>query len=155
MGLEQFWKEARSKIAHHECVPISTIMTADVITLQRTDTIRDALQIFQEHRLRHVVVVDEEQKVRGVFTKRDLLNLNKVPLDRMIMSVATPDVITGDIHQCTRQIAAQMLEHKIGCVPIVSNAQGPQSIAGIVTEADFVKAFALGTACSCGAMNDA
>lgn len=154
MSLEQFWQDARSKIQHHQCVSISTIMTPDVITLQRTDTIRDAIEIFKTHRVRHVVIVDEEQKVRGIFTKRDLLNLSQVSSDRMIMSVATSDVITGGIHQCIRQIASMMLEHKIGCVPIVSNAQGPYSIAGIVTEADFVTAFALGTSCSCGAMSD-
>lgn len=155
MALEQFWLDARSKIQHHQCVSISTIMTSDVITLQRTDTIRDAIELFKIYRIRHVVVIDEEQKVRGVFTKRDLINLSKVPLDRMIMSVATPDVFTGGIHQCTRQVATMMLENKIGCVPIVSNAQGANSLAGIVTEADFVKAFALGTSCSCGAMSDA
>ena len=45
--------------------------------------------------------------------------------------------------------ASLMLDNQIGCVPIISGSQGAKN-AGIVTEADFVKNFALGTACGCG-----
>lgn len=155
MTLDQFWKEARSQIADKRCIPISEIMTDSVITIQRTDSIRTAVDILKTHRLRHLVVVDEANQVRGVFTKRDLLNLGSGSLDRMMMSVATASVITGGMHQCIRQIASLMLDNQIGCVPIISGSQGAKTIAGIVTEADFVKAFALGTACGCGAMKNA
>ena len=68
MSLEQLRQDARSKIQHHQCVSISVIMTPDVITLQRTDTIRDAIEIFRI--VCGVVIVDEEQKFGNIHQTR-------------------------------------------------------------------------------------
>lgn len=148
--LNQFWKSAKRKLDAHQCAPISSIMTADVITLNRQSTLQDALMLFREHRLRHLVVVDEQTEIQGIFTKRDLIAVEGPGLDRSIVSVANTEVQTVDQNACIRHVATLMLTHKIGCVPIVS---GNKRLVGIVTEADFVRAFALNTRCGCGVMN--
>jgi len=148
--LNQFWKEAKRKLEAHQCAPISSMMTADVITLTRKSTIKEALQLFREHKLRHLVLVDDNYDVQGIFTKRDLIAVEGAGLDRSIVSVANTEVQTVDKNACIRHVATLMLTHKIGCVPIVS---GKQRLEGIVTESDFVRAFALSTRCGCGVMN--
>ena len=151
--MNRFWKAAKIKLDQHQCAPISSLMTSEVITLDRTSTLKDALRLFREHSLRHLVVVDEQKQVQGVFTKRDLLGVEGGGLDRSIVSVVNDTVLTARKTACVREVAQTLLERKIGCVPIVEQGAGKEVLVGIVTEADFVRAFALTTRCSCGAMN--
>lgn len=148
--LNHFWKSAKRQLDAHQCAPISSIMTPDVITLNRQSTLQDALTLFREHRLRHLVVVDAQTEIQGIFTKRDLLSVEGAGLNRSIVSVANSEVYTATTSTCIRSVATLMLHHKIGCVPIVSE---DKRLVGIVTEADFVRAFALTTQCQCGVMN--
>ncbi len=150
--MKRFWKAAKIKIDKHQCAPISSLMTHEVISLPRDGKLHEALRIFREHRLRHLVVVDEQQQICGVFTKRDLLSVEGAGLNRPIMSVANEEVYRADQSTCIRKVAEMMLDHKIGCVPITQSSAGKESLVGIVTESDFVRAFAMSTRCSCGAL---
>lgn len=150
--MTRFWKAAKIKLDQHQCAPISSLMTHEVISLPRDAKLQEALRIFREHRLRHLVVVDEQNQIGGVFTKRDLLSVERAGLNRPIMSVANETVHSADQSTCIRKIAEMMLEYKIGCVPITKAEAGKNSLVGIVTESDFVRAFAMSTRCSCGAL---
>lgn len=151
--LNHFWQMAKRRIAQHQCAPISSIMTPDVITLSRQSTLQDALQMFREHNLRHLVIVNNRHHVQGIFTKRDLLAVQKGGLDRSIATVANSLVHTSEALTCIREVAQKMLQYKIGCVPIVEHRDNADTLVGIVTESDFVRAFALTTQCECGVMN--
>ena len=151
--LNQFWKTAKSRLGQHQCAPISAIMTPDVITLSRQSTLQEALHMFREHNLRHLVVVSRRHHVEGIFTKRDLLAVEKGGLERSVVTVANSLVRTTEAQTCIREVAQMMLEYTIGCVPIVERLDNIDKLVGIVTESDFVKAFALTTQCECGVMN--
>ena len=151
--LNQFWKTAKSRLGQHQCAPISAIMISDVITLSRQSTLQEALQMFREHNLRHLVVVNNHRHVQGIFTKRDLLAVEKGGLNRSVVTVANSFVRTANAETCIREVAQMMLQYKIGCVPIVDHLGDTGKLVGIVTESDFVRAFALTTQCECGVMN--
>ncbi len=152
--MERFWKAAQIKIAQHQCAAISSIMTPNVITLSPTSRLQEALVVFRTHRLRHLVVADEHNQVRGIFTKRDMISVEGGGLNRPITTVANEHVHVVQRTACIRSVAEMMLEHKIGCVPVVETQGAKEVLVGIVTESDFVRAFALSTRCNCGAMND-
>ena len=52
---------------------IKDIMTRDPFTISPTDTIQDALLFIQEKRVGALPVVDEERKLKGILSVRDLL----------------------------------------------------------------------------------
>ena len=148
----QSW-DGKSMLGQQECVPISSMMIPKVITLDRNSTLRDALRLFRVHKLRHLVVVNEKMHVQGIFTKRDLLAVEGPGLDRTIVSVANTEVRTAYLNTCIRVVAQTMLHHKIGCMPIVDESTSYLTLVGIVTEADFVRAFAFTADCGCEAMH--
>ena len=149
----QSWEEDNGVLGQHECITISSIMIPKVITLDRNSTLRDALRLFRTHNLRHLVVVNEKMHVQGIFTKRDLLAVEGPGLDRSIVSVANTEVRTAYPDTCIRVVAQTMLHHKIGCMPIVDASTTHRVLVGIVTEADFVRSFALTAQCVCGVMH--
>ena len=140
-------------LGQNECVPIASMMISKVITLDRNSTLRDALRLFRTHNLRHLVVVNEKKHVQGIFTKRDLLAVEGPGLNRSIVSVANTEVRTAHPDTCIRIVAQTMLHYKIGCMPIVDESTSNLALVGIVTEADFVRSFALTAQCGCGVMH--
>ena len=51
---------------------IEQIMNTSVPTLTPTNSIKDALQLLKEKKIRHIPIVNAEQEVLGVVTDRDL-----------------------------------------------------------------------------------
>ena len=56
-----------------EALKIQDIMTRDPMAISPTDTIQDALLLIQEKRVGAFPVVDENRKLRGIISVRDLL----------------------------------------------------------------------------------
>ena len=149
--------ELRHKIAkkEHVCQPIAEIMTKSVITIAATGSLKEALHIFREHNIRHVIVVDTHSAPKAVFSKRDLLVLQSAQslgplMEQTVLSRATQNPIIVAMDTCTRVAAQYMIENKIGCLPIVLNSSENSPLVGIVTESDFVQAYASSVQCACG-----
>lgn len=53
--------------------PISTIMTTELVTVAPTDRLLEAQKAFDNYRINHLLVVDEERLV-GIISKKDLLH---------------------------------------------------------------------------------
>ncbi|BCG48113.1 CBS domain protein sometimes clustered with YjeE [Citrifermentans bremense] len=53
------------------------IMTKDVITVRRDTTVRDLAQLFAQHRISTVPVVDEEGLLVGIVSESDLIEQDK------------------------------------------------------------------------------
>lgn len=56
-----------------ESTPVVSFMTKDPVTLYPTDTLEDALSIFNTHRFNGLPVVNDEGYCVGILTKTDLL----------------------------------------------------------------------------------
>ncbi|MEM2095051.1 MAG: CBS domain-containing protein [Candidatus Caldarchaeum sp.] len=52
---------------------VKEITRTDIIKLRSDKTIEDAAQVMGKHRIRHIVVVDERDKLVGVVSVRDIL----------------------------------------------------------------------------------
>jgi CBS domain-containing protein len=53
-------------------------MGNNVITIKQSDTIARAAQLMMEHNIRHLVVIDDENKLVGVISVRDIIKTNKI-----------------------------------------------------------------------------
>ena len=127
---------------------IKDIMTSEVFVLHDTQTLELVRSLMRIKHVRHVPIVDTDNTFVGLMTHRDLLaqtisHLAEVDdeeqeyLDRHIhiVNIMKTDVVTIDPETDVCTAVAMLLEHKYGCLPVVSDGK----LVGIVTEADFLK----------------
>lgn len=127
---------------------VRDLMTADVFTVRPGDDVMSAQDLMHEKSIRHVPVVDEEGMLAGLVSERDLLRRaigpeSDLPLSTrsdLLHGLRIRDVMTGEVETIDVDdelaVAAQvMLENKYGCLPVLEEGL----LAGILTEADFVR----------------
>ncbi|MCG3089438.1 acetoin utilization AcuB family protein [Sporosarcina cyprini] len=120
---------------------VEEIMKKEVVTLTTAHTVRDALQIMRDHKIRHLPILDEEQLV-GVVSDRDLkeaaptllAEIEQHPLDLPLTNIMTSNPITGHPMDFVEESAVLFYENQIGCLPIVSGGK----LVGIITETDLL-----------------
>ena len=123
---------------------LKEIMSEVPFFLHPDRSIRLAAEVMEWQFIRHVPVVDADRKVVGIVTYRDLL---RAFLEKgsdaacLISDVMRKFVLTAGPDMEIESAAREMLENRIGCLPIVDSAGG---LVGIVTEADFVRTIAEG-----------
>ena len=129
-----------------ETVIVEHIMSENIVTLNADENLDLAQTIMNLARVRHLPVVDGNKLV-GIISHRDLLrtggllveadpDAEKVQLSRLkVRQVMRSPVHT--VTPCTSLLSAAtfMVEHKVGCLPVVK--QG--TLVGIITESDFVE----------------
>ena len=78
--------------------PVSEVMTSECISAKQDMTMGEALQIMTEHHFRHLPVVDDDKKVLGLLSIRNLLHQRVDKLSQELDSVVaffTADGIGG------------------------------------------------------------
>lgn len=126
---------------------VEDVMTRDVKTVERNDRISVAGGLMKAGRFRHVIALDEDGRVAGVVSHRDIvygalawtLGQGKESHDRALDSYPVKDVMsthvaTIDSGAPLRDAAALMRERQLGCLPVVNG----EELVGILTEGDFL-----------------
>ena len=126
---------------------LSEIMNRDLITVDKQASLRRARRILDQHRIRHLLVVDDKRLV-GIVTDRDLRQAapsSKSPLtinerqefmdELKVLEVMSRKLITASPTTTIREAARVMVREKIGCLPVVDGNQ----LVGIVTQADLLE----------------
>jgi len=126
---------------------LSEIMNRDLITVDKQASLRRARRILDQHRIRHLLVVDDKRLV-GIVTDRDLRQAapsSKSPLtiserqefmdELKVLEVMSRKLITASPTTTIREAAKVMVSEKIGCLPVVDGNQ----LVGIVTQADLLE----------------
>ena len=126
---------------------VRNIMSSPVEFLEMGDSLDLAQHLMNAGRIRHLPVVDGQQRLIGLVTHRKLLAAwvghgdpaherpreiaREIPVDMLMETsvfTTTPDTPAAE--------AARIIEReKIGCLPVVEGGK----LVGIVTEADFVR----------------
>jgi CBS domain-containing membrane protein len=130
-------------------MPVSDLMSTDVATLRRNDKLSIADDVMRLGRIRHLPVVDDDGKVVGVLSQRDLfrgalataLGYGERGQQKLMELLLVKEVMTNDVITVTGDVliadaARTMVDRKLGCLPVVDDAGEP---IGIVTESDFVR----------------
>lgn len=111
-------------------------MIYDPVTIKQGSRVIDALNMMKEYKIGGIPVVDEEMKLVGIVTNRDLRFEKN--LDRVIDEVMTKENIITTSQSTNLEEAAEILQsHKIEKLPVVdSNGR----LIGLVTYKDITKA---------------
>ena len=111
-------------------------MIYDPVTIKRGSTVRDALRMMEEYHIGGIPVVDDNGKLVGIVTNRDLRF--EADLNRAIDEVMTSEGLVTTTQTTDLEKAARILqEHKIEKLPVVDN-EG--HLIGLVTYKDITKA---------------
>lgn len=126
---------------------LSEIMNRDLVTVDKQASLRRARRILDQHRIRHLLVVEGKRLV-GIVTDRDLRQAapsSKSPLtiserqefmdELKVLEVMSRKLITASSTTTIREAAKVMVSEKIGCLPVVDGNQ----LVGIVTQADLLE----------------
>ena len=125
---------------------VRDIMSAEVTTLGRNDTLLLAKDIMNLGRIRHFPVVEDDELV-GIVSQRDLyraslgtvMQYGEKAQRAFLESVAVKEIMVDPISigpdATVGDAARLMMEHKIGCLPVLEDNR----LVGIVTETDMLQ----------------
>lgn len=122
---------------------IEEIMNREVYSLAPGNTVKDALEIMREKKIRHLPIVDENDKVVGIITSHDLKNIlpstlnkstNFTTYETPLENIMVKDPLIGHPLDFIEEIALTLYESRISCMPIVSGGK----LVGIVTTTDLL-----------------
>lgn len=131
-------------------VPVSEIMTKNLIKLHLQDELSHAEALFKKHRIRHLPVVEGEHIV-GMLSFNDLLRISfadAVEDDEeeiettvydmfSIEHVMTKKVVSVSPETSIREVATIFTQNEFHALPIVSH----DNLIGIVTTTDVIRYF--------------
>lgn len=111
-------------------------MIYDPVTIRRGSTVSDALKMMEEYHIGGIPVVDDNGKLVGIVTNRDLRFERN--LSRTIDEVMTSDSLITTSQTTNLEEAADILQrHKIEKLPVVDR---DGRLIGLVTYKDITKA---------------
>lgn len=135
-------------------IKITEVMTQPVITLPEAvfQNIFAALFLFRRYQIRHLAIVDDNDRVVGVISPesiRQILRPANLLKLRRVSEVMTNRVIQAPLTASVLSLAQLMAKYRVSCVAIVDTDiwHVPPSVflpVGIVTERDLVQFQALG-----------
>ena len=129
-------------------VPISQIMTTELILLNLTDDLYKAEKLFKKHKIRHLPVVSGK-KIVGILSYTDLLRISYADVvdedDDTVGSIVydmftvpqvmakTPEVISSEA--TVKEVAEILSKREFHALPVVDNGD----LVGIVTTTDLIE----------------
>ena len=117
-------------------------MIINPITIKKEEKVSDALRMMAEYKIGGIPVVDDNGKLVGIVTNRDLRFERK--LEKSIQEVMTSEVVCTQEFTDFEKAADILQEHKIEKLPVV-NKDG--ILVGLITYKDIIKIEARPNAC--------
>ena len=119
---------------------VGQFMSSDLFTVRPDDLVDLAASVMDWRHIRHVPVEDDQGRLVGLVSHRDLLRLlshglspsNAGPVT--VRSIMKLNPITVTAEASTLEAIAIMRRHKVGCLPVVEGDR----LVGIVTAYDFL-----------------
>lgn len=117
-------------------VKLSMIMSTPVLTVKKDDSVREAAKIMYNNRIGSVVVVDDDGKIAGILTERDLIYLialgkREIFTEYPVWQIMTENPITGKPDDSIIDALNKMKEAKIRHLPVVDEDGRPIGMVSI------------------------
>ena len=119
---------------------VAQLMSTDLFTAHPDDLVDLAASVMEWRHIRHVPVEDDEGRLVGLISHRDLLRLlAQGLLSRSAKEVTVKEIMIRDLMTVapetpTLEALAIMRRRKVGCLPVIENDR----LVGIVTAYDFL-----------------
>ena len=131
-----------------ERIPVSTIMSTQLVVLNTTDSLEKAEQLFSKHRIRHIPVI-QGRKIVGMLSLTDLLRISfadgayededeieSVVYDMFtITQVMAKAIRTVGPDTSIREVAEILSNEEFHALPVVDKDE----LIGIVTTTDLIR----------------
>lgn len=128
-------------------VPVSTIMTTDLITVRVKDGLEKAEHLLKKHKIRHIPVV-EGQKILGMLSINDILRISfadgafreEEDISSSIYDMFTirhlmrTKLETVSSHNTIKEVALKFVESEYHSLPVVDDGV----LVGVVTTTDLI-----------------
>jgi len=125
-------------------------MSTKPVTIKADMSITEALRVMRQNQVRRLPVLDNEDRMVGIVSEKDLLYASPSPatslsiyemhylLSRLrVTELMTTDVITVAPDTPLEEAARIMADNKIGGLPVMEEGR----LVGIITETDIFKVF--------------
>lgn len=110
-------------------------MIIDPVTLSQDALIRDALQLMRTHKIGGIPIIDDNQKLIGILTNRDLrFETNYGASVKTLMT--SENLVTAPVGTTLEQAREILQKHKIEKLPVVDN---DNTLVGLITYKDILK----------------
>ena len=127
--------------------PVSSIMTKNIIAVNRTDDLETAEQLFKQHQIRHIPVVSGDVII-GMLSYTDLLRISfadavneyDTDVDTVVYNmftinqVMTKNVVTVNSETTVKEVAEILAKNEFHALPVVDQGK----LVGIVTTTDLI-----------------
>ncbi|MDX1332924.1 MAG: CBS domain-containing protein [Robiginitalea sp.] len=130
-------------------IPVSTIMTTQLVVLNTTDSLEKAERLFKKHRIRHIPVIEGQKRIVGMLSLTDLLRISfadgayedeedieTVVYEMFSLSqVMAKNIKTVAPDTTIKEVAELLANEEFHALPIVEDG----NLVGIVTTTDLIK----------------
>ena len=134
----------------HSQLTVADIMVTRVVTIEMDDRLTLTKEIFDNVSFHHLLVIDENNTLAGILSHRDFLRAlspnigtaaelirDTETLQKRVHQVMSHNPITIAPHCNINQASKLLLDHDIGCLPVLENNR----IVGIITWKDLLRAY--------------
>lgn len=127
-------------------IPVSEIMSKNIIALDESDDLNRAETLFKRHKIRHIPVVREESII-GMLSYSDLLRISFADVTEdeqnvgsivynmfTIKQVMTKNVVSIPSNTTIKEVAEILAKEEFHAIPVVDDA----ILVGMVTTTDLI-----------------
>ncbi len=123
---------------------VEKIMESKVVTVDYTASFEDAVEIMFEKKVGGCPIINEDEKVVGIITERDVLNYlgRNGDLDGIASEYMTNSVVTLKPRESIEKAMRTMIEKKLRRLPIIDDG----ILVGLITVREILRYFGTGEA---------
>ena len=125
-------------------------MTTDAVTLRDTDRLREAVELVMVRRIRHIPILDSQERLVGIVTDSDIQRTLPSPLSSAapeeyeailettaLGQVMTPNTLTVEADADVAEAVELLVQHRIGGLPVVDGG----FLVGVFTKGDALRGY--------------
>jgi len=132
-------------------IKVSNYMARQVVSISPDVGIREAFFLMKEHSIRHLPIIDEDKKLIGIISDRELRRPNWVDEAHDIShvyyldnSMHVRDVMIRNVHvlhtyDTLSKAVSLLLDHGIGAAPVLDKTE---ELVGMLSSIDLLRALA-------------
>lgn len=111
------------------------VMTTGVVCVKRDTRIEEVVELFEQHRVSGLPVVDRQQRLLGVITEYDLLrSITALKMRGTVAEFMTRDVISIEEDASLTEIAEIFLSTRVRRVPVTRDGK----VIGVISRRDLI-----------------
>lgn len=120
---------------------VRQVMTTEVVSLGPERRLADVVGLMASQSFRHVLIADEDERLHGVISDRDVLRaLARTPNwnTKCVSEIMTRDPLTTTQDCLISTAIHTMIEKRINCLPVIGL---DQRVCGILTSTDLLRTY--------------